>query len=90
MSLWDDTYDVAAVEDVLAIARRDGDPILELEALWSLAAFSDENRAAAVARLEQLAELAAAQGQWRLRGLRATRAGLLGRLRWRRSVAADR
>ena len=64
MSLWDDTYDVAAVEEVLAIARRDGDQGLELEALWSLAAFSDDTAAAAGVRLAHLAELAAAQGQW--------------------------
>ena len=64
MSLWDDTYDIAAVEEVLVIARRDGDPILELEALWSLTAFSDDTAAVAEARLAHLAELAAAQGQW--------------------------
>ncbi len=64
MALWDDTFDTHAVGDVLAIAQRDRDPILELEALWSLAAFTDETAAAATTRLADLGRLAAAQGQW--------------------------
>jgi class 3 adenylate cyclase len=64
MSLWDDTYDAAAADEVLAIARRHGDRGLELEALWSLAAFSDEAPDVSVVRLGHLADLAAEQGAW--------------------------
>jgi len=63
-SLWDDTYDARAAEEVLTIARRDGDRSLELEALWSLAAFSDEAPDVSVVRLGRLADLAAQQGAW--------------------------
>jgi class 3 adenylate cyclase len=64
MALWDDTYDTATVEEVLTIARRDGDAVLELEALWSLAAFSDDTAAEAIERLAQLADLAATRSQF--------------------------
>jgi hypothetical protein len=65
MALWDDTYDVPAIEEVLAIATREGDRPLTVDALVSLASFSADEPHVAIARLADLASLAAAEGEWR-------------------------
>lgn len=65
MALWDDTVDVPAVEEVLAIATREGDRPLTVSALVSLASFSDDEAPVAIRRLADLASLAASEGEWR-------------------------